>query len=67
MSPHTITFHYVEAEHMYMYDFLLYDLVRHHHGNDPDSGVARQQCNPFTAEGQFPEVYGNIVEEIENG
>ena len=29
MSPYLVSFHYMEPAHMYMYDYLLYDVVRH--------------------------------------
>ncbi len=29
LSPETISFHYMDPAHMFMYDFLLYDLTRH--------------------------------------
>ncbi len=29
LSPHTATFHTVDPAHMYMYEFLLYELKRH--------------------------------------
>ena len=29
LSPHSISFHYVDPAHMYMYEFLLYELKRY--------------------------------------
>lgn len=31
LSPLTVSFHYVDIGHMYMYDFLLYELLRDYH------------------------------------